>query len=331
MRTSRLTRLLAGVSLFLGLALATPANAQKSRVSRPTAPAAPCRLYYTWSGGPGGLVGSGVTAAEFRACGLDAILAAADSTLAYGWLVQPLTEDGVRAALAPVVQAADGMPVWLSLSCVTQAGALNPGAPARTFYDFRNGPHRAMALANLETISRVAAELGISRLGFDFEAYGVTSWAATYPTPKARKIGAELAAAARRGNPSVQLFGLCPLSFYARYPGARALFRGWYGAAGAGGVFLNEDAYGMQGNVPGLLAWTHQFTQARNAAAGWFASDRAASGAAWFYDCAPQLRAAVQSSPFLLVYREGPALWGTRPDLRDAAGAVLRGLAPQTQ
>lgn len=295
--------------------LAPRANAQKS-----TPPL--CRLYYTHADE---LIGSGLTADEFRACGFDAILTSGDHFLRYQWLEFPLTEATVRADLEPVIRAADGMPLWLELGVTTQAGSPRPTSPARTFYDPRDQAHRAMALANLQLISQIALEYGITRIGFDWEAYSVSDARYVYPAPQARQIGADLAAAARAGNPQAQLFGFCPVSFYSTIPGFRALVRGYYHGQPAG-VLLDEDLYGMQGSVPRVLQRDRALTQARECGAGWFASDRAAAGPAWYGQCGPQLQRAMSVCPVLMVYHEGDPLYRAEPQWEAALGKALLAL-----
>lgn len=201
--------------------------------------------------------------------GITAVLSDGTAYLRTRIYVSPLSLEEVRASIKPIVDRAAPLPVWLYVS------AANPVGP-RTLVGVKDVKARALLLENLANISRVAKELALPALGFDWEAYGVGQPYTEKPE-QLRPLGVDVATAMRRSYAGVRLFGFCPLSFYRKSDGARGLFRGYYAIAGNSGVFFNEDAYGLaRQDVKSLLASTADFTHAGTPALGWWPGGNAA-------------------------------------------------------
>jgi hypothetical protein len=313
---SLLTRLWAGVFLCLALA-GCPIPAPAKPAPAPQKPAGDV-LWYAHADGPDAIQVAGPKAQDLQAIGIGGVVVSGSNFLRYAVTQhRRLSLDEVGADLKPVVSACAPLPVWLEIGVSSQ-----DSTPPRTLYAPKDAAQRGVVLDNLATVGQAAKEAGIPAVGFDFEAYGVSQPYAE-KAEQLRVVGVDLATALRRNYGAVRLFGFCPLSFYRKSDGARGLFRGFYSVAGQGGVFFNEDSYGLsRQNVKQLLSSTADFTHCAIPACGWWPDGNAPDPVAAISAAAKNWKLAVQDGRPGMLYHEG-LLLTTDPGRRGALGQVL--------
>jgi hypothetical protein len=301
--------------LILGLILAGCPTAVPAALK----PTPPVQVFWYW-----GPPSPPPDVAALKAAGVTGIIGPGANSLHFQVQNGPLSLDDARADIKPLVDGAQGLPVWLAVGAVKQ-GTVQPPTPPRTFWDPADQAQRSLVLANLGNVSRAAKELGVAALGFDTESMvpGPQVYA-DGPAPQLRQIGADCARALRSNYGGVQLFALGPLA--GAGDGFKKVWRGYAQEAG-NLVFYSEDTYGLSGmdpkGVKRSLARCADITGAKFPAAGWFASTKAPNVPQWFQAATPQLQAAAKVSPYVLVYREGQMT----PDQMAALGRTIRAVA----
>lgn len=276
-------------------------------------------LWYSHADGPDGIVSGTPKSADLQALGITGVIVSGANFLRYAVCQhRRLSLDAARASIRPVVAACAPLPVWLEVGVSSQ-----DSTPPRTLYAPKDQAQRGIVLDNLATIGQVAKEMGIPAVGFDFEAYGVAQ-PYTEKAEQLRPVGVDLATALRRNYSGVRLFGFAPLSFYRKSDGFRGLARGYYAVAGQGGVFFNEDSYGLaRVQVKALLTDTASFTHAGTPALGWWPGGNAADPVGAISQAAANARAAMLGGRPVMLYHEGGLLVAD-PARREALHKALQ-------
>jgi hypothetical protein len=159
-----------------------------------------------------------------------------------------------------------------------------------------------MLLDNYASIGRVAKEAGFAGLALDSEDFGGAGLA--WPDePGARELGAALARACRQNNGTLPLAAFGPVS--GAPAGFQKVWRGFFGAAGKGAAFFNEDAYGIaRVNVKQLLAQTRRVTGCDTPALAWWPEGNSAAVPGYIGAAEAQVRAARQGGRPIMLYHE---------------------------